>query len=436
MATLLNTRETTMTRRSLLSPDPAVRAADLLLLCVVLAEDVFGLIDADAINVAGILNIDLVWQVLLLVVSVVLYHKSRRVPGTKTSATQGVLLGTLIAMCFVAAWRCNVLTGQPFVRGILPQRGFMVCILAAILLRRPFKAGLVDGKRLFQGLVVLGCIASVLYLLQALAGPSITFVHAASNERYGGIRLYINSGLSTVSGIVGLWLCLRDGDWRYIIPTVLALAVMLFVSKGRLELAAYLVTLLALFVFSRGSASVKVLVVCFGFLALVLFSQTEMFGRVADSFVNGRVGGSEDTSSIREAGRNYYDLVLRSTGSIFLGVGYPSTLYLPASSMAGFDYGYYLVDNGISGFRYVYGDLGVAIVVACLAFAIWFSWKNRHGHIRAVILAFLLFLVLPAVNLAWWWNTSDWQVLTATFVSLAWIRPGTWCSRLGDEARA
>lgn len=423
-------------RKSLLSPDPAVRAANLLLLCVVLAENVFGLIDANAINVAGVINIDLVWQILLLVISVVLYHRSRCVPGTKTSAVQGVLFAALIVMCIFAAWRCNALTGQPFVRGILPQRGFMVCVLAAILLRRPFKAGLVDGKRLFQGLIILGCIASVLYLLQALAGSSVTFVHAASNERYGGIRLYIKGGLSTVSGIVGLWLCLRDGDWRYIIPTVLALAVTLFVSKGRLELVTYLVTLLVLFVFSRGSASIKVLVVCFGFLVLIFFSQTEMFGQVADSFVNGQVGGSEDTSSIRDAGRNYYDFVLQSTGSTFVGVGYPSTLYLPAISMAGFDYGYYLVDNGVSGFRYVYGDLGVAIVAVCLAFAVWFSWKNRNGHIRAVILAFLMFLALPAVNLAWWWNTSDWQVLTVIFVSLAWIRSGTWCSRLGGVARA
>lgn len=436
MATSLEARETMTLKRSLLSPDPAVRAADLLLLCVVLAEDVFGLIDANAINVAGVINIDLVWQVLLLVISVVLYHRSRRMPGTKTSVAQGVLFAALIVMCFVAAWRCNTLTGQPFIRGILPQRGFMVCILAAILLRRPFKAGLVDGKRLFQGLVVLGCIASVLYLLQAIAGSSVAFIHAASNERYGGIRLYINGGLSTVSGIVGLWLCLRDDDWRYIVPTVLALGVTLFVSKGRLELATYIVTLLALFVFSKGSARGKVLVVCFGFLALILFTQTEIFDQVADSFINGQVGGSEDTSTIREAGRDYYDLVLRSTGSTLVGAGYPSTLYLPAVSMAGFDYGYYLVDNGISGFRYVYGDLGVAIAVACLAFAVWFSWKNRHGHIRAVILAFLLFLALPAVNLAWWWNTSDWQALTAVFLALAWLRPSSWCESFRGGTRA
>lgn len=425
-----------MARGSLLSPDPAVRAADLLLLCVVLAEDVFGLIDANVINVAGVLNIDLVWQVLLLVVSIVLYHGSRCLPSTKTSAAQGILFGTLIVMCFVAAWRCNVLTGQPLVRGILPQRGFMVCILAAILLRRPFKAGMVDGRRLLRGLVVLGCIASVLYLLQAVAGSSVSFVHAASNERYGGIRLYINGGLSTVSGIVGLWLCLRDGDWRDIVPTALALAVILFVSKGRLQLITYLVTLFGLLLFSKGSARAKVLVFCFGLLAIIFFAQTEMFSQVVDSFINGRVGGSEDTSSIRKAGREYYDFVLDSTGSTLIGAGYPSTLYPPAASMAGFDYGYYLVDNGIFGFRYVYGDLGVSLVVACLVCAAWYSWKNRYGHIRYVVLTFLLFLMLPAVNLAWWWNIADWQILTAVFFSLAWICPGSWCTASGGEARA
>lgn len=425
-----------MTRGSLLSPDPAVRAADLLLLCVVLAEDVFGLIDANAINVAGVLNIDLVWQVLLLGVSIVLYHRSRRLPSTKTSAVQGILFGTLIVMCFVAAWRCNVLTGQPFVRGILPQRGFIVCILAAILLRRPFKAGMVDGRRLLRDLVVLGCIASVLYLLQVVAGSSVSFVHAASNERYGGIRLYINGGLSTVSGIVGFWLCLRDGDWRDIVPTALALAVILFVSKGRLQLITYLATLFGLLLFSKGLARAKVLVLCFGFLAIILFAQTEMFSQVVDSFINGRVGGSEDTSSIRKAGREYYDFVLDSTDSTMVGAGYPSTLYPPAASMAGFDYGYYLVDNGIFGFRYVYGGLGVSLVVACFISTVWRSCKNRTGHLRDVLLAFLLFLALPAVNLTWWWNISDWQILTAIFVALAWHLSGSWCEGFRGGARA
>lgn len=54
--------------------------ADLLLLVVVLAEDVFGLIDASAINIAGVVNIDLVWQALLLVLSVHLYVQSLKMP--------------------------------------------------------------------------------------------------------------------------------------------------------------------------------------------------------------------------------------------------------------------------------------------------------------------------------------------------------------------
>lgn len=65
------------------------RCSDLILLSVVIAENFFGLVDAAAINIAGVLNVNLLWQLLLLVLSVVLYWKSLRVPGTKTSVWQG-----------------------------------------------------------------------------------------------------------------------------------------------------------------------------------------------------------------------------------------------------------------------------------------------------------------------------------------------------------
>lgn len=420
MATWLNARETTMTRRSLLSPDPAVKAADLLLLCVVLAEDVFGLIDADAINVAGALNIDLVWQVLLLVVSVVLYHKSRRVPGTKTSATQGILLGALVAMCFVAAWRCNVLTGQPFVRGILPQRGFIVCILAIILLRRPFRAGLIDMRRLACGIVVLGSVAALLYLAQVSVGSSIAFIHANSSEKYGGLRLYVNGALSTMAGLVGMWIFLRSGRWKYLLPSLLALGVVLFVSRSRLELVTYLTVLIFLFVSSRGPANAKVLVVCIAALALILFTQTEYFGQVSESFANGQIGGAEDTGTIRVDGRIYYDYVLQSTGSNLLGCGYPSTLYLPAAQMAGFEFNYLLVDNGVFGFRYVYGNLGVTNAVLCMILAVAAAFRNRRNGRLGFAVSYVLYLVLPCFYFAWWWNVSDWAVMTALVFSSFW----------------
>lgn len=85
MRTINNTKRLTL---GFFENAPA-RCSDLILLSVVIAENFFGLVDAAAINIAGVLNINLLWQVLLLVLSVVLYWKSLRVPGTKTSVWQG-----------------------------------------------------------------------------------------------------------------------------------------------------------------------------------------------------------------------------------------------------------------------------------------------------------------------------------------------------------
>lgn len=395
--------------------------ADLLLLVVVLAEDVFGLIDASAINIAGVVNIDLVWQALLLVLSVHLYVQSLKMPGMGTSALQGTLFGCLIAMCFVAAYRCNVLTGQPFMRGFIPQRGFMVCIVAAILLRRPFRTGLVDVHRLIQGLIVLGSIASVLYLLQMAVGHTVTFIHAQLGYKYGGLRLYIDGAASTVAGILSLWVCLKRGNWRYIVPSLLALAVMLFVSKGRLELVVYLATMLVLTISAKGSARVKVLIICLFGLAFIFFGQSRYAAEVIDSFLNSSAGGNDATGVIREAGREWYQYVMSSQPyGVLLGCGYPSTLYEPAIEMAGFQYGYFLVDNGIYGYRYVYGDLGVALVLLSLATTLWYSLRGRQDVFGSMLFAFYFFLFVPFINLAWWWGTADWEVLVAVFVALGW----------------
>lgn len=401
-----------------------VLAANLLLLALVLAENFFGLVDTSAFNIAGVVNIDLVWQGSLLILSICLYAKSLRCEEGRASAFEGFLLLLLVFLCIFASIRCQELTGQPFVRGLLPQRGFIVACLSAMLLRRPFKAGLIDGRRLIDGIIVLGAIASCLYLLQVVLGSSVTLIHAGAGERYGGLRLYVKSALSDAAGILSFWLLLRSGRGRYMAPVLLTLGVILLVSKGRLELITYLAVLAFLLISERGSLNIKALVVCFGFLALMFFATSNFADQVVQSFVNGQIGGSEDNSTIRKAGREWYDLMLLShENGILLGCGYPSVLYEPATIMAGYNQGYYLIDNGISAFRYVHGGLGMTVVIVFLLQFLWRVLKRGDSGLRTPIVAFALFLVIPLQNFAWWWGVSDWQALTALFIGLAWISP-------------
>lgn len=401
--------------------DAPVRRANLLLLCLVISENCFGLVDANLINIAGVININLLWQVLLLILSMALYWKSARAKTATTSVVQGLFMAALIFLCFVAAYRCMELTGQPFARGIIPQRSFIVCVLAAIMLRRPFQAGMIDCDRFVKGILVLGTISALVYLAQAAVGSSFTFVHALSGEKYGGLRLFIDSALSTTSGLLGFWCCLRYDNWRPAVPTLLALGVILFVSKGRLELVVYLAAVLSIFLTAKGGVRARVLLVCVIGLASIFVVQTEYFNKVAVSFMNGQIGGSEDTTTIRECGRKYYDFVLNSVpeGVVF-GCGYPSDLYRPATEMAGFQNFYLLSDNGVYAFRYVYGNLGIAVLLLVLVSCLWFGLKGRDDHLGPAILAFFLFLILPATNLAWWWCVEDWEVMTALIIALSW----------------
>ena len=208
---------------------------------------------------------------------------------------------------------------------------------------------------------------------------------------------------------------------KYVRNQTLALAVMLFVSKGRLELVVYLATMLVLTISAKGSARAKVLIICLFSLAFIFFGQSRYAAEVIDSFLNSSAGGNDATGVIREAGREWYQYVMSSQPyGVLLGCGYPSTLYEPAIEMAGFQYGYFLVDNGIYGYRYVYGDLGVALVLLSLATTLWYSLRGRQDVFGSVLFAFYFFLFVPFINLAWWWGTADWEVLVAVFVALGW----------------
>lgn len=398
-------------------------AANVLLIILVISENLFCLIDVSQINIAGIINFDLLWQIGLFVSSLYLNIKSHMFRREEVSHFETLLLLALASLCFMASWRCEVLTGQPFIRGLLPQRGFLVLCLSSALLRRPLKVGLINVRRLILGIVFLGSISSILYLLQIVLGSSVVFIHASAGERYGGMRLYVSSGLSIVAGIVSFWLFLRFNKWTFIVPTLLTFCVMLFVTKGRLELLV-LVLVLTFFLFAeRGSVDKKVLLICLTVFAVILLSTTEYGSKIFESFINSRVGGSEDTSTIRSAGRQWYEMNLHSVdfGQLF-GCGYPSSLYAPASAMAGFDLHYYLVDNGIWAFRYVYGGLGITLLTTLIISLLLRCISDRNPSLKIPIIGFFLFLILPMQNLAWWWWSADWQVLTAIFIGLSYFR--------------
>ena len=77
-----------------------------------------------------------------------------------------------------------------------------------------------------------------------------------------------------------------------------------------------------------------------------------------------------DTLTIRAQGRELYLESL--THHPIFGCGYPHEDCIAACNAAGFNQGIYLVDNGIFGFAYVYGLLGVGWLIS-----LWIYYMRR-----------------------------------------------------------
>lgn len=379
----------------------------ILLIIIIVADNVFGIVDADSIHIQGVFNIDFIWQIALFAFSLFLFIKYRLYKQFQFDLLNICIILLLIS-CFIAAFRCMQLTGQPILTGILPQRGFIICLFALLLLRYCFTIHLLDYDYLVRVIIIIGSVVSVLYLCQAFLHINIFSVQ--TGERYGSVRLYVKNCFPNIAGIFSFYKLMKTGLLKYVIPSSLALCLSLFVSKGRLELVGLTVTYLAIYLLVKNKINYKFLIGCLFILLFICFLFSDYGKQVLVNF-NPTTG--DDTSSIREAGKTLYRSQLNdSIVSWIFGCGYPNTLYTPAAVRAGFNNNYLLVDNGITAFAYVHGHFGLLLVLFIAMTTICHIIKESN-YKRIICLSLIFFYSVLATNIVWWWWSSTWQVFSA-----------------------
>ncbi|OZG68536.1 hypothetical protein [Bifidobacterium eulemuris] len=396
--------------------NPSVNAL-VFLLALSFSDSLFGLVNDDTFNIASIVNASFIGQVGLLFFSTYLYFRNCKVKIYVNYLNILILL--LIAMCFFAAFRSFQLTGQPFLRGILPQRGFVICLICALLLKRPIANQMIDVKKIIDGIIIIGTIVSFLYFLQAFSG--VQLFQVMSNERYGSVRLYIKNCFCDLAGIFAFWKLCNTGILRYLLPSTLTIALCILVSKSRLELISLIAVYIFIFCIAKCRADYKFLLLILFILVACLFLSTN-YGQTL--LANFNPITAEDTSSIRDEGKALYANQLNSsTVSWLFGCGYPSSIYYPAYVRSGMDRGFLLVDNGISAFTYVYGHVGLMLIICVFLFMLRQCIRRSNETNRVYCLAFLIFNLVLSSNITWWWTSSSWQVVMAFFVAFSAADP-------------
>lgn len=380
-----------------------------------LSDSLFGLIDVDAVNIRGVFNLDMIWQILAVGFAVYLYWKVRNASHAPMSGLN-ICVMLLLVSCVIAALQCTLITGQSFLRGILPQRVFMVSLICAFLLSGTIIAKVIDVNRIIDLFLFIGTIVGMSYIFQAMTG--IEIFHVMQNERYGSVRLYMQSCFPDIAGFIGLWRLLKTGRIKYILPAFLAIFLSVFVSKGRLELIALLVTYLLIFFVIRKSADIKFYLMILVSACFILFLSSSYGAKLLANFSPNSV--EDDTTSIRKQGRLLYSSQLHeSVTNRLFGCGYPNALYRPAAHRAGLDQGILLGDNGVFAFNYVYGALGLVSIICIAIFIFRFAVRNLNTEVGLFCFSFLSFSVVACANIAWWWYSGAWPMTFALVICCA-----------------
>ena len=128
-----------------------------------------------------------------------------------------------------------------------------------------------------------------------------------------------------------------------------------------------------------------------------------------------------NTMAIRYVGRElYFNQLSQSVRTMLFGCGYPNELFSPAASKAGFYDHIYLNDNGIFGFAYIYGLIGVIAVILIVIKALKIVLPEiKNNSINVIVLMFIMMQIVSSYNVTFWYWKADGTFLLVIILCIA-----------------
>lgn len=378
-----------------------------LLIFLFLMENCFYLINTSKINISGKFAYSDIWLVLLTVVLGYAFFKYRK---TKTTYQYAYIILALCLLTFTSAIQQNRITGQPLMLGFRPQRVYFMLLLSYFPIRKLIERKKLGVERLISGIYKLGIVSALLYILQVLIYPNARFIYATISNSNGGTRIYIDSTVIHVAGMIALYQYCKKYRVRYLLSYIDCISYVAFVSRGRLELLAFLASSLIGVIITKKITKKRFAIVLAGIVGGFIFLNTSYADMLFNAIKVAQTATTAqgNTMAIRYEGRALYMSQMRlSWQSMLFGCGYPNQLYSAAAARAGLNRNIGLNDNGIFGFAYIYGLIGiVAIVVLFIKLGrnAWTYYKESNNNIFIMYVIMQIFL---AYNIIFWYWQAD-----------------------------
>lgn len=365
----------------------------LLAVIIIFAEKCFYL--SIILNNVDLLIFQDIVLVLYFIFGVSIFIKYRNVKLPRCNFT--IIVMFTIVLAVLSANQAFKLFKQPFLLGFRQQRYFMFHYLMYI----PFNKFLYSKEENLQKVKSLICkigtIEVLFYNLQYLIKGSIMLITVDTSIRYGGIRFHLESVLISLFFFLCMDELLKGNDIR---KNTFRLSMILFynffVIRGRLVVIALLATSVMLVFLWRKNIFLKMSCILFGIIIFMGLTTLPMFNSYL-SVLDSKTRAQDTNTIIRERGKSYLREQIKK--SPILGRGVVNSLNPKACKEAGFDRKYFLNDNGLTGFTYMYGYLGVAWVAVLFAFIYFYSIKLYVKKKEYVFLGYITCLTLVVSNI-------------------------------------
>lgn len=289
----------------------------------------------------------------------------------------------------------------------------VLVIIASILLyfvgADSISKGKITSVELRKIIIAIGVLALMLFVLQYVLYDQIQFLDVHTGIRKGStrIRFYYNCILL----ILPLFLCFdiflkKRNLYRYIC-IIFAIGVMFevyIIQNYRMSTISVVITIACgYFLYSR---SYKKLIV---FIAIVIGSLIFVYTsnelrEIWQSFVNGT-----DTFAVRAQALTYYSEKLKDSLLFGYGTVFPAEILSTAALAAGYGQWIQLGDNGILGFAYCYGILGILWFI-CFWIVLYkkgiYLFKSSKTRIMYGLLFPLYMTIVLRSEILWYWNNG------------------------------
>ncbi|APZ46548.1 hypothetical protein BW723_09720 [Polaribacter reichenbachii] len=382
----------------------------IILVFFVLMENIFYLIDKDTFQILpGISYLDT-----YLIFFLYFCFRSIKAINKNIKYRFGWLVFGLLIFIIISAIKANLNSGQSILLGIGSQRDYFFILLSYYPINTLFKRNKINIKTLKKGFLFIGVLAGLIYFFQQVVYEQIIFVFVHSNYRYGSIRLYFDSALILISLFIALDYLFKKWKMKYLVVIIIGFLYELFVSKGRLELLAVITTIFIAYNLRSLSFNTRIFGAFFISILMYFFINSIYFDAFFDN------GGSvvNNTTEIRNKGRSLYLLGLLSSITNFIfGWGYPHISNAKAMQASGADKNMFLVDNGLFGFFFVYGALGLSLILSVYYKLLKFSIKIRKKVNDQFHLYLVIFIIFLSYNIIFWWWKPAWTLLLVILMS-------------------